>query len=50
MKQTAKVTGIQGRIVILSSIAHVHTYPGGIIFDKINDENRYININIPLIS
>ncbi|XP_021750742.1 short-chain dehydrogenase TIC 32, chloroplastic-like [Chenopodium quinoa] len=41
MKQTAKATGIEGRIVNLSSIAHLHTYPGGIRFDKINDEDGY---------
>uniref|UniRef100_A0A803N615 Uncharacterized protein n=1 Tax=Chenopodium quinoa TaxID=63459 RepID=A0A803N615_CHEQI len=41
MKQTAKETGIEGRIVNLSSIAHLHTYPGGIRFDKINDEDGY---------
>ncbi|XP_021729958.1 short-chain dehydrogenase TIC 32, chloroplastic-like [Chenopodium quinoa] len=41
MKQTAKATGIEGRIVNVSSIAHLHTYPGGIRFDKINDEDGY---------
>ncbi|KMT06296.1 hypothetical protein BVRB_7g162190 [Beta vulgaris subsp. vulgaris] len=41
MKQTAKTTGIEGRIVNLSSIAHLHTYPGGIRFDNINDEVGY---------
>lgn len=41
MKQTAKATGIEGRIVNLSSIAHLHTYRGGIKFDHINDEQRY---------
>lgn len=41
MMQTAKATGIEGRIVNLSSIAHLHTYPGGIKFDNINDEVGY---------
>ncbi|RLM92067.1 short-chain dehydrogenase TIC 32, chloroplastic-like [Panicum miliaceum] len=41
MKATAKSTGIEGRIVILSSVAHTHTYPKGIDFDRINDEKRY---------
>jgi len=41
MKATAKSTGIEGRIVNLSSVAHAHTYPKGIEFDRINDEKRY---------
>ncbi|PKI62098.1 hypothetical protein CRG98_017471 [Punica granatum] len=41
MKLTAKLTGIEGRIVNLSSIAHVHTYEEGIRFDKINDQLSY---------
>ncbi|KAI5682302.1 hypothetical protein M9H77_03530 [Catharanthus roseus] len=41
MKETAKSTGIEGRIVNLSSVAHLHTYNGGIQFEKINDENSY---------
>ncbi|KAK3172194.1 hypothetical protein Dsin_006272 [Dipteronia sinensis] len=41
MKKTAKVTGIEGRIVNLSSIAHQYTYKGGIRFDKINDKSSY---------
>ncbi|GFY93262.1 NAD(P)-binding Rossmann-fold superfamily protein [Actinidia rufa] len=40
MKETAKATGIEGRIVNLSSIAHLHTYEGGIGFENINDRNR----------
>ena len=42
MKATAKSTGIEGRIVNLSSVAHAHTYPKGIEFDRINDEKRYV--------
>jgi NAD(P)-dependent dehydrogenase (short-subunit alcohol dehydrogenase family) len=42
MKATAKSTGIEGRIVNLSSVAHAHTYPKGIDFDIINDEKRYV--------
>ncbi|CAI9098191.1 OLC1v1034800C1 [Oldenlandia corymbosa var. corymbosa] len=41
MKQTAKSTGIEGRIVNLSSIAHHHTYEGGIKFGNLNDKNSY---------
>ncbi|KAJ6820166.1 short-chain dehydrogenase TIC 32, chloroplastic [Iris pallida] len=41
MKRTAKDTGIEGRIVNLSSIAHLHSYEEGIRFDSINDEARY---------
>ncbi|KAJ1387244.1 Short-chain dehydrogenase/reductase SDR [Sesbania bispinosa] len=43
MKQTAKATGIEGRIVNLSSIAHNYTYRKGIRFDKINHRNGYSN-------
>ncbi|KAK4349095.1 hypothetical protein RND71_031850 [Anisodus tanguticus] len=41
MKETAKATGIQGRIVNLSSLAHLFNYKEGIQFDKINDKNSY---------
>lgn len=41
MKMSARDTGIEGRIVNLSSIAHRHPYPEGIRFDGINDESRY---------
>ncbi|XP_010558313.1 PREDICTED: short-chain dehydrogenase TIC 32, chloroplastic [Tarenaya hassleriana] len=41
MKTTAKESGIEGRIVNLSSIAHIYTYPDGICFDNINDISRY---------
>ncbi|KAG5006240.1 hypothetical protein JHK85_024782 [Glycine max] len=41
MKQTAKEIGIEGRILNLSSIAHVYTYEEGIQFDNINDEDGY---------
>ncbi|KAG6518628.1 short-chain dehydrogenase TIC 32 B, chloroplastic-like [Zingiber officinale] len=41
MKSTAEETGIEGRIVILSSAAHLVTYREGIRFDKINDKNTY---------
>jgi NAD(P)-dependent dehydrogenase (short-subunit alcohol dehydrogenase family) len=39
MKRTAKETGIEGRIVNVSSIGHKFTYSGGIRFDKLNDES-----------
>ncbi|XP_061339497.1 short-chain dehydrogenase TIC 32 B, chloroplastic-like isoform X1 [Gastrolobium bilobum] len=41
MKQTAKATGIEGRIINLSSIAHTYTYEEGIRFDHINDQIGY---------
>ncbi|KAJ4769077.1 NAD(P)-binding Rossmann-fold superfamily protein [Rhynchospora pubera] len=41
MKSTAKSTGIEGRIVNLSSIAHHHTYGGGISFAQLNDPTAY---------
>nr|CAD1839768.1 unnamed protein product [Ananas comosus var. bracteatus] len=41
MKETSRSTGIEGRIVNLSSIAHVHTYEEGILFDKLNDRRGY---------
>ncbi|KAL7136483.1 hypothetical protein ABFS83_10G034100 [Erythranthe nasuta] len=41
MKETAKCTGIEGRIVNLSSVAHIHPYKRGIRFEKINDKSRY---------
>ncbi|XP_020275587.1 short-chain dehydrogenase TIC 32, chloroplastic [Asparagus officinalis] len=41
MKSTAKETGIEGRIVNLSSIAHHHTYEKGIRFDAINNKDGY---------
>ncbi|XP_020201265.1 short-chain dehydrogenase TIC 32 B, chloroplastic isoform X1 [Aegilops tauschii subsp. strangulata] len=42
MKTTAKSTGIEGRIVNLSSVAHLHTYPKGILFDQLNDKKMYV--------
>jgi retinol dehydrogenase 12 len=44
MKATAKSTGIEGRIVNLSSVAHHHTYPKGIDFDNLNDEKKYVRL------
>ncbi|GER57271.1 NAD(P)-binding Rossmann-fold superfamily protein [Striga asiatica] len=41
MKDTVKSMGIEGRIVNLSSIAHLHSYEEGIRFDQINDESSY---------
>ncbi|EEF31050.1 short-chain dehydrogenase TIC 32 B, chloroplastic [Ricinus communis] len=41
MKETARTTGIEGRIVNLSSIAHIHTYKGGILFDDLNNKRSY---------
>lgn len=39
MKETARATGIEGRIVNLSSVAQLHTYEGGVELDKINDKD-----------
>ncbi|KAL1330106.1 hypothetical protein AAHE18_12G088600 [Arachis hypogaea] len=41
MKQSAKASGIEGRIINLSSIAHTYTYEEGIRFDNLNDEAGY---------
>jgi NAD(P)-dependent dehydrogenase (short-subunit alcohol dehydrogenase family) len=41
MKKTAKSTGIEGRIINLSSIAHTYTYEEGIRLDNINDQIGY---------
>ncbi|KAL5710957.1 NADP-retinol dehydrogenase [Ranunculus cassubicifolius] len=41
MKNTARDTGIEGRIVNLSSIAHNYTYEEGIRFDGLNDKKGY---------
>ncbi|KAI3523063.1 hypothetical protein L1887_01119 [Cichorium endivia] len=41
MKDTASSTGIEGRIINLSSVAHIHTYEEGVKFDSINDKNSY---------
>ncbi|KAJ9540381.1 hypothetical protein OSB04_026887 [Centaurea solstitialis] len=41
MKETAAATGIEGRIVNLSSVAHLYTYEQGIRFDQINDKDSY---------
>ncbi|KAK0595143.1 hypothetical protein LWI29_003943 [Acer saccharum] len=43
MKKTAKESGKEGRIVIVSSDAHKFTYGEGIRFDKINDETGFSN-------
>ena len=40
MKHTARNTGIEGRIVNLSSVAHSYTYKDGIQFDNLNDKMR----------
>ncbi|KAG6507758.1 hypothetical protein ZIOFF_033110 [Zingiber officinale] len=41
MKSTAERTGIESRIVNLSSEAHMTTYRTGIRFDKLNDKDFY---------
>ncbi|KAJ0765710.1 putative very-long-chain 3-oxoacyl-CoA reductase [Helianthus annuus] len=40
MKSTTLATGIEGRIVNLSSVVHLRTYKEGIKFDTLNDKNR----------
>nr|GEW49358.1 putative ribonuclease H-like domain-containing protein [Tanacetum cinerariifolium] len=40
MKIAAAATGIDGRVVNLSYVAHVYTYERGIRFDKITNEDR----------
>ncbi|CAI0472645.1 unnamed protein product [Linum tenue] len=44
MKETARATGVEGRIVNLSSIAHIHTYRHAILFDDINDKKRNLDL------
>ncbi|GLJ40517.1 hypothetical protein SUGI_0835720 [Cryptomeria japonica] len=41
MKKTAKETQVEGRIVNLSSIAHMLTYKDGMRFNRINDQSGY---------
>ncbi|ERN00318.1 hypothetical protein AMTR_s00107p00149370 [Amborella trichopoda] len=41
LKSTAKESGIEGRIVSISSLAHRRTYSSGILFDKINYRTGY---------
>ena len=41
MKKSASESGIEGRIVNVSSTLHAYGYKEGIRFDKINDEKRY---------
>ncbi|KAG6514740.1 short-chain dehydrogenase TIC 32 B, chloroplastic-like isoform X1 [Zingiber officinale] len=44
LKTTAEKTGIESRIVNLSSVAHVGPYSEGIKFDKLNDKKAYNDI------
>ncbi|CAL9210043.1 unnamed protein product [Musa hybrid cultivar] len=41
MKSTARKTGIEGRIVNLSSVAHIYTYEDGIRFSELNEKYGY---------
>ncbi|XP_059296609.1 short-chain dehydrogenase TIC 32 B, chloroplastic-like [Lycium ferocissimum] len=41
MKETARATGIEGRIVNLSSVAHLICPPQGIQFNNINEKKSY---------
>ncbi|CAN0910486.1 Short-chain dehydrogenase TIC 32, chloroplastic [Linum grandiflorum] len=44
MKKTAHASSREGRIVIVSSLAHVFAYREGIRFDRINDESGYFTM------
>ncbi|KAK9028329.1 hypothetical protein V6N11_068136 [Hibiscus sabdariffa] len=41
MKKTARESNIEGRIINVSSEAHLYSYKEGIHFDKINDQSGY---------
>ncbi|KAK4432374.1 Short-chain dehydrogenase B, chloroplastic [Sesamum alatum] len=41
MKETANSTGVESRIVNLSSVAHLHTYEEGVRFEHISDNSSY---------
>ncbi|KAJ7540161.1 hypothetical protein O6H91_10G003300 [Diphasiastrum complanatum] len=43
MRQTAKESRIEGRIVNLSSVAHIAAYSDAIRFDSLNDKTRYVD-------
>lgn len=43
MKETSRTSSREGRIVIVSSVAHFTFYRKGICFETINDEPRYYN-------
>ncbi|EEE51351.1 hypothetical protein OsJ_32359 [Oryza sativa Japonica Group] len=44
MKRTSSKTGVEGRIVNVSSSAHFVTYPKGICFDKVKEPSRFISL------
>ncbi|KAG6545478.1 hypothetical protein Mapa_013080 [Marchantia paleacea] len=44
MKETAKVTGTEGRIVNISSLAHNMSYRGGIQFERLNEKSGYVSL------
>ncbi|XP_042377085.1 short-chain dehydrogenase TIC 32 B, chloroplastic-like isoform X2 [Zingiber officinale] len=46
LKTTAEKTGIESRIVNLSSVAHVGPYSEGIKFDKLNDKKAYTVVGV----
>jgi NAD(P)-dependent dehydrogenase (short-subunit alcohol dehydrogenase family) len=41
MKRACRDSGIEGRIVNVSSAGHIMTYPEGICFDKVHDPSGY---------
>lgn len=41
MKSASRNSGIQGRIVNVSSAGHIMTYPEGICFDKLHDPSGF---------
>uniref|UniRef100_A0A0E0MAE3 Uncharacterized protein n=1 Tax=Oryza punctata TaxID=4537 RepID=A0A0E0MAE3_ORYPU len=44
MKRTSRETGVEGRIINVSSSAHFVTYPKGICFDKVKEPSRFISL------
>ncbi|BBN20187.1 hypothetical protein MPTK1_8g17160 [Marchantia polymorpha subsp. ruderalis] len=43
MKETAKVTGTEGRIINVSSMAYMMTYRGGIQLERLNEKSGYMS-------
>uniref|UniRef100_A0A0E0IW18 Uncharacterized protein n=1 Tax=Oryza nivara TaxID=4536 RepID=A0A0E0IW18_ORYNI len=41
MKSTSRTTGVEGRIINVSSSGHILTYPEGICFDSVKDLSRF---------
>ncbi|KAF0928603.1 hypothetical protein E2562_006044 [Oryza meyeriana var. granulata] len=41
MKNASRESGVEGRIINVSSSGHIMTYPEGICFDKVKDPSRF---------